>query len=221
MNERKITVRGEGSLSLKPDLIIMTMTLETKSEEYKKAVDEAAVQINALKGALEAVGFEWDSLKTTDFRVNTEYESVQDGRSWRQVFVGYKCIHMLKLEFDMDMKRLDKAIFAMSSCGSTPHFEIGFSVKDKNAASERLLTNAVTNARQNAKVLAAAAGVVLGDIVSIDYNRNDDIVFRSKTRMTRAVYASAGGCVEECDDNGIEPEDIKVSDSVEIVWSIK
>ena len=219
MNERKMTVKGMGRLSLKPDLIIITVTLETKNEDYKKAVDAASVQINALKDALEAAGFQRDSLKTTDFRVNTEYDNIQDGRAWRQVFVGYKCAHMLRLEFDMDIKRLDRAIFAMSSCGSAPHFEIGFSVKDKNAASERLLTNAVTNARKNAEVLAAAAGVVLGDIISINYS-NNEVNFFSKTRMTRAVYASAGGCVEECDDNGIEPEDIKINDTVEIVWGI-
>jgi len=215
MNERKITVRGEGNLSLKPDLIIMTMTLETKSEEYKKAVDDATDRINALKDALESAHFQRDSLKTTDFRVNTEYENIQDGRSWKQVFVGYNCIHMLKLEFDMNMKRLDNAVSAISGCGSAPQFEINFSVKNKNEASEQLLANAVANARRKAEILAAAADVSLGDIITIDYNRND-VVFRSETRVMRAAAFNA-----DCAGAGIEPEDIKVSDSVEIVWSIK
>lgn len=214
MNERKITVRGEGSLSLKPDLIIMTIAVETKKEEYKETVDTASEQINALKAAFEAAGFQRDSLKTTDFSVNTEYENIQDGHSWRRVFSGYKCMHQLKVEFDLDMERLDKAISAISGCGSSPQFEIIFSVKNKNDASERLLAEAVANARRKAEVLAEAAGVVLGDIVSINYNRND-IAFRSETRVMRAVNFDA-----ECAGAGIEPENIKVNDSVEVIWSI-
>ena len=92
MNERKITVRGEGSLSLKPDLIIMTITVETKKDEYKDTVDTASEEINALRSAFEAAGFQRDSLKTTDFSVNTEYENVQNERSWRRVY-GILLLH--------------------------------------------------------------------------------------------------------------------------------
>lgn len=215
MNERKITVRGEGRLSLKPDLIILTMILETKKAEYQETVSAASEQIEALRSALEAVGFERENIKTTDFSVNTEYENIQAEHSWRREFSGYKCIHQLKLEFELDMEKLDKAVSAISGCGSAPQFEIGFSVKDKDEAAECLLANAVANARRKAEVLADAAGVVLGDIISIDYNRND-VMFNSETRVMRAAGFDA-----KCASAGIEPENIRVSDSVEIIWNIK
>ena len=75
---KTITVKGVGNVSVKPDLIVVSMNLETKNKDYEKTMDYAAQRIDLLNDALEEIGFEKKSVKTTDFHVRTQYESVKD-----------------------------------------------------------------------------------------------------------------------------------------------
>jgi hypothetical protein len=73
----------------------------------------------------------------------------------------------------------------------------------------------VADARMKAEIIANAASLQLGDIISMDYSW-DDVHVHSPTRFAlmaeKMDYASA-----EID---IQPDDIKVSDAVTIVWQI-
>ena len=55
---RSITVKGTGRVSVKPDLIVVSMTLETKDSEYEKTMETAAEKIELLNKSLEEIGFE-------------------------------------------------------------------------------------------------------------------------------------------------------------------
>ena len=43
---RMITVKGIGRVSAKPNLIVLTISLQTKDLEYEMTVNEAAISIN-------------------------------------------------------------------------------------------------------------------------------------------------------------------------------
>ena len=64
---RTITVKGVSKVTVKPDYIEITMKLEAKSKLYDKVMEQATEQLSRLNNALEAIGFEKDSLKTSDF----------------------------------------------------------------------------------------------------------------------------------------------------------
>ncbi len=216
MNDRIITVKGIGNVSVKPDLIVITMSLENTDYSYSGAMQLASGAIDAIRTALISVGYVKDDLKTTDFNINTDYESYKDTKgNWKQKFNGYKCTHRLKLEFDFDMERLTDTLSAIASSGANPEFEINFSVKDKNAVSDQLLQNAVKNASEKAAVLAAAAGLSLGAIQRIDYSWGE-LRFYSDTKMIEPLYYES----KAAPAMDIEPEDIKVNDTVTVVWSI-
>ncbi|WP_368489693.1 SIMPL domain-containing protein [Clostridium sp. BJN0013] len=59
---------------------------------------------------------------------------------------------------------------AIAKTQINPQLNVQFSVKDKTVASQKLLINVVENAKLKAKTLAKASGVILGDLISIDYN---------------------------------------------------
>lgn len=75
---RLITVKGTGKLSIKPDLIIITMELESHRYDYEETLKHATKSINTLQETIQSVGFDKKDLKTTDFNVNTHYESYRD-----------------------------------------------------------------------------------------------------------------------------------------------
>ena len=54
------------------------MTLESKDKDYDKAMSNAGDQIQELNQTLGSIGFEKDSVKTTNFNVRTEYDRIED-----------------------------------------------------------------------------------------------------------------------------------------------
>ena len=70
--ERTITVKGTGSLSISPDMTVVSLTVKSTDKEYDKAMQQAGEKLSALQGALAGIGFEKSSLKTSNFNVNTE-----------------------------------------------------------------------------------------------------------------------------------------------------
>lgn len=205
---RTITIKGVGKL-----------TLNATDKNYDKTMDTAAKHLEQLRGALVGIGFTKDDLKTTNFNVNTEYESERDKNgNYKRIFIGYSVTHQLKLEFDFDSQRLSRTLGAIAGCIAEPELNVQFTVKDKKSVNAALLENACVNAKAKAGILAKASGVTLGDLISIDYNWGELHLFSQTQydmeddcmRMASAVPTS----IE------IEPDDIDISDSVTFVWEI-
>lgn len=214
---RTITVKGIGAVSVKPDLIVLRLSMETAEYEYDAAMKAAAEKIDFLNKALEAAGFEKKSAKTADFRVRADYDRLNDGKgNYTSVFMGYKCRHELKIEFDFDTKRLAKALSEISECIAKPEISIDFTVKDSSAVGGELLKAAVKNAREKAEILCAASGAKLGELLSIDYNWGELHLYSATD------YDVEGKCMMfgAADDMDIEPEEIKARDTATFEWEI-
>lgn len=214
---RTITVKGIGAVSVKPDLIVLRLSMETAEYEYDAAMKAAAEKIDFLNKALEAAGFEKKSAKTADFRVRADYDRLNDGKgNYTSVFMGYKCRHELKIEFDFDTKRLAKALSEISKCIAKPEISIDFTVKDSSAVSGELLKAAVKNAREKAEILCAASGAKLGELLSIDYNWGELHLYSATDYDVEGKCMTSGAA----DDMDIEPEEIKARDTATFAWEI-
>ena len=113
---RTLTVKGIGKISVKPDYTVVSISLKVLNKVYDDAMEKAGMQIEALREALCAIGFEKQDLKTTGFNVNSRYNNERDKNgNYKNVFAGFECIHQLKLEFDFDMKKLALVLSALST----------------------------------------------------------------------------------------------------------
>lgn len=214
---RTITVKGIGAVSVKPDLIVLRLSMETAEYEYDAAMKAAAEKIDFLNKALEAAGFEKKSAKTADFRVRADYDRLNDGKgNYTSVFMGYKCRHELKIEFDFDTKRLAKALSEISKCIAKPEISIDFTVKDSSAVGGELLKAAVKNAREKAEILCAASGAKLGELLSIDYNWGELHLYSATDYDVEDKCMMLGAA----DDMDIEPEEIKARNTATFAWEI-
>ena len=221
MDKREIVVKGIGKASASPDLLVIDLNLEVVQPEYDKAMLVATEHLDALRAAVVAAGHDRKSLKTTQFNVNTKYASYRDkSDNWKQKFIGYCCTHGLRLEFELDMKKLGVTLGAIADCPARPRFSIKFSVKDPSAVSEQLLQSAIENAKQKAEVLTIAAGVKLGAIKRIEYNWSEHHLY-SQTDFCLMESAADYSASPRASAMDIEPEDIDVSDSVTVIWIIE
>ena len=219
--ERIIKVTGKGQISVKPDLIRLVLHMEDMRETYEETLQQSTIQVEMLKDCFEKLGFRRSDLKTLNFSVDTEYESYQDSnKAWKQRFVGYKYIHALKIEFDADNQRLGQVLYALAHAPIRPEFRINYTVKDTEKAKNQLLGKAVEDSKEKAQVLSEAAGVKLGEIVTIDYSWGE-VAFISEP-MKRSMPMMEECCMSaDSYDIDIEPEDINVSDTVTVIWQIE
>ena len=213
MATKIITVKGVGNVSVKPDLIVVSMKLATEDREYEKTMELAAERISLINGSLEKIGFKKNSVKTTDFNVRTNYESVKDkSGNYKSVFKGYVCNHNLKVEFDFNTKMLASVLSAISESLAKPEFSISFTVKDSSAVCGELLKSAVKNAKEKAEILCSASGVV-----SIDYNWGEIDLYSDTNYEVGDRFMAKAACLSNID---IQPDDIKTSDTATLVWEI-
>lgn len=218
--ERTIRVTGKGKISVKPDMIRLILDLEDTRESYEETLKQSTVQVGTLKECFERLGFAKTDLKTITFNIDTEYESYRDeNEDWKRRFVGYKFVHYMKIEFDADNKLLGKVLYALAHCVVKPEFRINYTVRDVESAKNRLLANAMQDSKEKAKVLAEAAEVSLGEIITIDYSWGE---MRFVTEPLEGNVLLEECCYRESEPYAfdIEPEDIDVSDTVTVIWGI-
>ena len=216
---RIITVKGTGNISVKPDLIVITMNLESQQYDYDKTMLKAAESVKALQEAIQSVGFDKKDLKTTSFNIRTHYESYRDkNNDYKTKFNGYICQQGTSLEFAFDTSVMSKVLNSIAKAPIDPQLNIKFSVKDKAAVSEELLVNATENAKQKAEILAKAAGVKLGNLISIDYNWGELHLY---SQTSYDVMEDKCISMSESYSPEIEPDDIDVSDTVSFAWEIE
>ncbi|MGL4337847.1 MAG: SIMPL domain-containing protein [Turicibacter sp.] len=210
-----LTVKGTGTATLPPNFIKILITLESRDVNYEETLAKAGIQLQQLRECLSPEGFAKDEIKTMSFNVDTEYESVRDKEgNYTRVFIGYVCRQTISIGFDMDNKRLAGVIKALSQCLAKPEFSIQYELKDETELKDMILKRAVENATHRAQTLAEAASIQLGEILSIDYSE-DTLQFERRNFMLSENSVQMGAAMID-----IQPDDIKASDFVTVVWSI-
>ncbi len=218
-NLTSIIVKGKGTLSVPPDTVIISMTVITGGKEYDQVITEAAEKTESIRQNLDEKGFEVERLKSTGFRVDTEYDTLNDNGKYTKVFAGYKCTHQLCLDFDLDNDVLSKAISAIAGGDATPEISLDFTVKDKATLKERVLRRAAKDARRNAEVLCDEMNVELGGVLSIDYSPVEyDMVSPTAYHVDNMGLRAAA--VSQVASVSVNPDDIKISATAEFVWEI-
>ena len=214
-----ITTVGSASVKAAPDKVDIGVTLRAEDKKCSEAMKKAAAQLEAVRSAVISAGFDRDLLRTSDFSVSADYESEQDDRGrWRQVFKGYAVTNQMSVSIPMDAKLLTDALSAVTGSDTDPEISIGFSVSDKTALSDRLLTEAVKDARRKAETILAAEGSgALGALVTAEYGAPKPLM-ENMPRMAMAKNASFDSVAGVPD---ISPADIEMSDTVTVTWEIK
>ncbi len=220
--ERIIRVTGKGKISLKPDTVCLSMNLTDVQKSYEEALEQSARQSDAVKAGLVSLGFKREDVRTTYFDVNTQYENYDKHGNYVKKLVGYRFEHKLKLEFGIDNELLGKVLYMLAHSNAAPEFNITYTVKDSERAKNELIAKAVEDSKAKAEVLAWAAGVALGSIVNIDYSW-DELNFC--VRPMRNVMAAKAFADKELRsgsfDMDIEPDDIRITDTVTVMWEIQ
>lgn len=210
MEMRTIRVRGSAKVWKAPDWVVIRFSISSIKPEYEKCMEQLAVYTENLRQELNTVGLGPENLKTTDFDIDTYYETVKS----KSVFKGYEASHDLTVEFPFTKDYLNKVLRALSKTKSGASFRVSFTVKDPEPMRQQALAEAIKNSRDKAQILAETAGVSLGKILQIDYSWSE-VHIRPSLALSNEIAPMAA---PEFD---FTPSDVNVSDSVSVIWAIK
>lgn len=208
-----IKIKGVGRIKRTPDTIVLSLDIEEKNACYSDAVEGAAKQLRIMQGNLATVGFKKQDLKTNDFTINPDYEDFRDENgNYTRHFLGYKVNQSLSLSFPLDMETLNKVMSVLAMCVVNPEVRIGFTISDEDGIKKELLKSATQDAIEKANILCEASNVKLGRLLSIDYSWKE-LCFESTEKYEVFEAHSA--------EFDMQPDDIKISDTVEFIWELK
>ena len=218
--EKTIRVKGSGKISVRPDTVRIIITQSAIEKQYDAAMRESAEKKSLLTEIIEELGYKKEDLKTLFFDIETATESYQaKDRSWKERHLGYRYTHKMKLEFPIDNEKLGKVLNAIAKCTGKPELSIQHTVLDTSPAKNMLLENEVADSKKKAEILCKAAGVKLNDILMIDYSWGEIELYSNTIREFDGDFvAKSDGIVDNYID--IEPDDIDITDTVTVVWSI-
>ncbi|MBB1491804.1 SIMPL domain-containing protein [Paracoccus sp. MC1854] len=187
-----INVQGEGRASVAPDLATVSLGVTTQAPTAAQAMADNAARQTAVIEALRAQGVAPADLQTQGLNLSPIQDYSREGQP--PVITGYQAQNIVTARI-RDLPRLGEMLDAMVGAGATDVQGIGFSREDAAATEDRARTAAVTEARRRAGVIADAAGMEVGPLVSLTDTSMSGSP-RLMAMMARAAEADASTPVE-------------------------
>jgi uncharacterized protein YggE len=159
-----ITVTGQGVSTASPDMATETFTIATNAETASRATSDNNARYDRLVKALEGLGIASADIRTTSYNVNytppPQPQQVQGGPALPPVrerygYFVYRGITVTLHKLPLVGKAVDAAI----ASGVTDIGGVAYGVSDRTGQRDRALRAAVSDARAQAEAMAAAAGL--------------------------------------------------------------
>ena len=202
---RTISVSGTGYVDAKPDVAIFTSGVVTEDATAAAAISANSKAVANLIDGLKAQGIASGDIQTSQFSVNPRYEQSSQSAPRISGFEGRNSVTVTV----RDIATIGTLLDAAAKLGANQFGGISFIVSTADTLLDDARANAIASARRQAEIYAKAAGVKLGQVLSISEAGQD-----SGPRpmiMGRAMAAEAVP---------IEGGTNRLSTTVTVVWEL-
>lgn len=165
-----LSVTGHGTAEATPDIAIITTGVVTESLRLEDALSDNTRIMTTATEALQKAGVEDRDIQTTNLRIDPIYEQYNANRSQPPRIVGYRIQNDVRVRIRA-MEQTGILLDQLVSLGVNQMRGLSFTVAEPAKLEDIARTNAVKDAEARAATYAAAAGLVLGDIVTMREGR--------------------------------------------------
>jgi uncharacterized protein len=158
-----LTIAAEGEAKAVPDVATIQFGVVAKGATAEAAMAENARQMTSVLAALKKAGVPDRSVQTTGVSLNPDY--VYAEREPPRV-TGYQSSNMVSAKV-RDLKNLGKIMDALVAAGVNQMNGVSFGVDNPEPLLDRAREQAIKTARARADLYAAAAGMKVVRILSI------------------------------------------------------
>lgn len=199
-------VVGSSSVSVKPNIAIAQIGVQTISSELDPALMENNKKVDAIISALHQQGVADKDIKTISFNIYPlrDYKNNDPNR-----IVGYQVDNMLSVTF-RKIDSIGKGLQSAMNAGANNVVGIYFSVSDAESLKNEARAKAIQDAKTKAESMAQSAGINLGKIISI----NEVSASVPITPKYDYIRSSPESSVP------IQPGELEITVQVEIVYEL-
>ncbi len=162
--ERTITVSASGTVSAVPDQANITTGVTAEAKTAKDALAANTAAMKKMIFDLKFKNIDEKDIQTTQFSVEPVYVYPKEGQP--PVVTGYRVSNMVGVRV-RDLDKLGGVLDQLVTAGANQMNGISFDVSKAETLKDDARKEAMANALRRAKLLAAAAGAEVGDVVQI------------------------------------------------------
>jgi uncharacterized protein YggE len=156
-----------------PDIGILEFEIVTTGENSLSVSEEAAAIYQGAVETLRDFGFGDDEIRTTQFSVSEKSERKPPSNDL--VNLGFVANHKFRIEI-RDFSAIGKLVNAVVGVGVKNLSKLEFESSEIGDAQQQALASAARSARQQAAIMAEAAGGHLGDLLEMESERYHEVV---------------------------------------------
>jgi len=200
-----IAVTGEATVSVPPDQAQIDGGVTSDAKTAREASDANNAAMGKVLLALKGAGIEEKDYQTSRLSLQPQYAPNRAGPS---PIVGYRASNRVTIRL-RDVTKLANVIDVLAGAGANDIGGIHFMVAQASKHLDEAREKAIADARRKAEIYARAAGVTLGEPISISEEGAPTPLFRGKT----AAPMAAGAPVAQGEET--------LAVTVHVSWAIK
>lgn len=202
-----ISVTGEATVSVAPDQAQIDGGVATDAKTAREASDTNNAAMGKVLLALKGAGIDEKDYQTSRLSLQPQYAPNRSGSS--SPVVGYRATNRVTIRI-RDVTKVASMIDVLVGAGANDIGGINFVVSQASKLLDEAREQAIADARRKAQIYAKAAGVTLGEPVSITEEGSGTPMFRAKVAGGMAASAAPVAQGEET-----------LSVTVHVSWGIK
>ena len=202
----QIRVAGTATIKTAPDIATVEIGVQTFNRELDAAVDENSRKAEAVIAALRQQGVAEEDIQTSRFNIYPQRDYKENALG---EIVGFQVNNMVSATL-RDLNAIGAALQATIDAGANNINGINFTLDDPTALRDEARVEAIKDARRRADIMAEAAGIQVGKVISITEMSYPGPIF------ARAEFDDAAAKA----DVPIEPGELSLTLQLEVVFSI-
>ncbi|MFI2859035.1 SIMPL domain-containing protein [Paenibacillus sp. JSM ZJ436] len=210
--QQGVTVIGKGELSVKPDIVYLSIGAESTAATAESAQKHNAEKMDKVLKVLK------NTWKLQDKDIQTERFHVQPNYTYTekegQQVKGYTARHSLQVTL-RDLSKVGELLDGVSKAGANAIGDVRFSVENRDAFEAQVIEKAMANAEMKAQAIAKSAKRQLGVVTQVVegqvQNYGFEYVQNEAKLSSSADFASTS----------VEPGEIKLNTQLQVQYELK
>ena len=182
-----ISVTGEASVSVTPDLAEVDGGVTTQAKTAREASDANNKAMAAVLAAVKGAGVAEADIRTSRLSLQPQVAPARASTDTPPAIVGYRASNRVTIRV-RDMAKVANTIDTLLAAGANDIGGVNFMVSNASKWLDEARPKAIADARRKAEIYAKAAGVAIGAPLSI---REDSSNGPIAPKMFRAGLAAA------------------------------
>lgn len=203
--QNQIYVAGTATIKAPPDIATVEIGVQTFSKEVEEAVEENNRKSEDIIDALRQEGVAEKDIQTSRFNIYPQRD-YQNNKP--EEIIGFQVDNMVSATV-RDLDSIGEVLQAAIEAGANNIYGLNFTFDNPTALRDEARAEAIKDAHRRADVMAEAAGIKVGEVISITETSYPGPI------IERADYDKAiGGAVP------IEPGELELTIHVQMVFAI-